>query len=160
IVLTPALGGLVCGALLHFFVPAARGSGIPQVRAAFAERGPPIRLRDAIGKFFVGVLQIGSGSSLGREGPTVQICAGIATWLGRVIGISAATLRRLLPVGAAAGVAAAFNAPISAVTFTVEEVVGNLDKSVLSGAIVAAALAAVIERSVLGEHPVLEVPPG
>ncbi len=160
VILTPALGGLACGAALHFLVPAACGSGIPQVRAAFATKGPQIRLRDSIGKFFVGVLQIGSGSSLGREGPTVQICAGIATWLGRVMGISAKNLRRLLPVGAAAGVAAAFNAPIAAVTFTVEEVVGNLDKSVLSGAIVAAALAAVIERSVLGEHPVLEVPPG
>jgi len=90
----------------------------------------------------------------------VQICAGIASLLGRVAALSRDNLKRLLPVGAAAGIAAAFNAPIAAVTFTVEEVVGDLDQTVLSGVIVAAALAAVVERSVLGEHPVFDVPPG
>ena len=116
-----------------------------------------IPFRDVVGKFFIGALQIGSGSSLGREGPTVQICAGIASLLGRGAALSRQNLRRLLPVGAAAGIAAAFNAPIAAVTFTIEEIIGTLDQTVLSGVIVAAALAAVIERNVLGEHPVLEV---
>jgi CIC family chloride channel protein len=155
--LTPALGGLACGALLEFVVPNARGSGIPQVKAAFANPAAVVPLRDAIGKFFVGSLQIGSGASLGREGPTVQICAGIASWLGRVVGVSQKNQRRLLPVGVAAGIAAAFNAPIAAVTFTIEEVVGSLDQAVLSGVIVAAAFAAVIERSLLGESAVFEV---
>ncbi len=157
---TPALGGLICGLLLQYVVPQARGSGIPQVKAAFAARGSGLRFRDSVGKFFVSILQIGSGASLGREGPTVQICAGIATLLGRVAGVSPRSLRRLLPVGAAAGIAAAFNAPIAAVTFTIEEIVGDLDRSVLSGVIVAAAIAAVIERSLLGEHPVFQVTPG
>jgi CIC family chloride channel protein len=157
-VLVPVLGGLVCGALLVYVVPKARGSGIPQVKAAFALEDGRVAMRDAIGKFFVGSLQIGSGASLGREGPTVQICAGVSTWLGRLIGVSKKSQRRLLPVGVAAGIAAAFNAPIAAVTFTIEEVVGNLDQAVLSGVIVAAALAAVIERSVLGESPVFNVP--
>ncbi len=157
-VLTPTLGGLVCGALLEWVFPGVRGSGIPQVKTAFALRGGRARLRDSFGKFVVGTLQIGSGGSLGREGPTVQICAGIASTAGRVAKVSPKSLRRLLPVGAAAGIAAAFNAPIAAVTFTIEEVVGNLDQSVLSGVIVAAALAAVIERSILGEHPVFDVP--
>jgi CIC family chloride channel protein len=155
---TPTAGAMICGGLLQYVLPNARGSGIPQVKVAFAAEGGRLRMRDSIGKFFVGALQIGSGSSLGREGPTVQICAGIASWLGRLSGISSTSLRRLLPVGAAAGIAAAFNAPIAAVTFTIEEVVGNLDQTVLSGVIVAAALAAVIERSVLGEHPVFDVP--
>jgi chloride channel protein, CIC family len=159
-IVTPAIGGVVCGALLQYVVPNARGSGIPQVKAVFALREGRLRFRDAAGKFVVGALQIGSGASLGREGPTVQICAGIASLLGRVAGVSPKSLRRLIPVGAAAGIAAAFNAPIAAVTFTIEEVVGNLDKSVLSGVIVAAALAAVIERSVLGEHPVFTVHQG
>jgi CIC family chloride channel protein len=154
---TPVAGALACGALLQYVVPNARGSGIPQVKIAFA-RGGGLRMRDSIGKFLIGALQIGSGSSLGREGPTVQICAGIASRLGRWAGVSPASLRRLLPVGAAAGIAAAFNAPIAAVTFTIEEVVGNLDQAVLSGVIVAAAFAAVIERSVLGTHPVFEIP--
>lgn len=157
-ILTPTLGGLACGALLEYVVPRARGSGIPQVKQAFASTNPLVPLRDALGKFLVGSLQLGSGASLGREGPTVQICAGIASSLGRAASVSAKTQRRLLPVGVAAGIAAAFNAPIAAVTFTIEEIVGTLDQAVLSGVIVAAALAAVIERSLLGEHPVFEVP--
>ena len=73
------------------------------------------------------MVQIGCGSSLGREGPTVQICAGVASVLGRLVGRLAENLKWLLPVGAAAGIAAAFNAPIAAVTFTIEEIVGELD---------------------------------
>src|SRR5947209_4239837 len=159
-VLTPMLGGLAGGALLQYVFPEARGSGIPQVKVSYAVRGGKILLRDAAGKFLVGVLQIGAGASLGREGPTVQICAGVASTLGQATALSRDYLRRLLPVGAAAGIAAAFNAPIAAVTFTIEEVVGDLDQTVLSGVIVAAALAAAIERMVLGEHPVFDVPAG
>jgi chloride channel protein, CIC family len=157
-VATPALGGLGAGILLKYVFPNARGSGVPQVKVAYASRDGIVRLRDALGKLLVASLQIGSGASLGREGPTVQICSGLASSLGRFGRLSARNRRRLIPVGAAAGIAAAFNAPIAAVTFTIEEVVGNLDQTVLSGVIVAAALAAVIERSVLGIHPVFSVP--
>jgi len=157
-IVTPTVGGLICGAFLHYAVPQARGSGIPEVKATFADHGRALRLKDSLGKFGIGALQIGSGASLGREGPTVQICAGIASALGRVARVSPKNVRRLLPVGAAAGVAAAFNAPIAAVTFAIEEIIGDLDKAVLSGVIVAAAIAAVIERSVLGEHPVFDLP--
>jgi CIC family chloride channel protein len=156
----PTAGGLVAGLLLQHVVPDARGSGIPQVKVAYAMQGGRLRLRDSLGKFAVGVLQIGTGSSLGREGPTVQICAGVATGLGQLAGVSQRTVRRLIPVGAAAGIAAAFNAPIAAVTFTIEEVVGTLDQTLLSGVIVAAALAAVVERTVLGGHPEFDVPQG
>lgn len=158
--LTPALGGVAAGLALHYLVPNAAGSGIPQVKAAYASKGGRLRLRDSIGKFVISAFQIGTGASLGREGPTVHICAGLASTFGRVTGVSQRNLRRLLPVGAAAGIAAAFNAPIAAVTFTIEEVVGTLDGTVLSGVIVAAALSAVVERSVLGEHPVFDVPQG
>jgi chloride channel protein, CIC family len=157
-IVSPTLGGLVAGLLLQYVFPNARGSGIPQVKVAFAARDGSVRLRDALAKFGLSALQIGSGASLGREGPTVQICAGIASAMGRAARVSPQSRRRLIPVGAAAGIAAAFNAPIAAVTFTIEEVVGKLDQTVLSGVIVAAALAAVIERSILGEHPVLCVP--
>ena len=155
-VATPALGGMVCGLLLQYVFLGARGSGIPQVKVAFAARSGRVPFREAVGKFIVGTLQIGSGGSLGLEGPTVQICAGLASSFGRVI-LSPQSRRRLIPVGAAAGIAAAFNAPIAAVTFTIEEIVGQLDQTVLSGVIIAAAVAAVIERSVLGENPVLTV---
>lgn len=155
--LTALGGGLVCGALLKYVVPGARGSGIPQVKVAFAVKSGLMPLRDAVGKFLIGVLQIGSGGSLGREGPTVHICAGLASYLGQTFALSQKNLKRLLPVGVAAGIAAAFNAPIAAVTFTIEEVVGDLDQTVLSGVIVAAAIAAAIERGILGEHPVLTI---
>ncbi len=157
-VVTPTLGGLAAGILLKYVFPNARGSGVPQVKIAFASREGVVRLRDAVGKLLVASLQIGSGASLGREGPTVQICSGIASTLGRFGRLTPSNRRRLIPVGAAAGIAAAFNAPIAAVTFTIEEVVGNLDQTVLSGVIVAAALAAVIERSLLGAHPIFAVP--
>ncbi|MCA9587122.1 MAG: chloride channel protein [Myxococcales bacterium] len=154
----PTAGGLLAGAAMTYLVPGARGSGIPQVKAAFANKSGRVKLRDAIGKFVLGAVQIGSGASLGREGPTVHISAGLASAMGRLVRVSPKAQRGLLPVGAAAGVAAAFNAPIAAVTFTIEEVVGKLDQTVLSGVIVAAAIAAMVERSILGEHPVFDVP--
>ncbi len=87
-ILTPTAGGLLSGALLKYVVPGARGSGIPQVKVAYAIRGGRVPLIDAIGKFVIGVLQIGTGSSLGREGPTVQICAGVSSALGRGAALS------------------------------------------------------------------------
>lgn len=155
-ILTPTIGGLLVGIALSKLVPGARGSGIPQVKHAFVLEGGRIRLRDAIGKFVLSAFQIGSGASLGREGPTVHICSSVASMLARATGLPAPQARRLMPVGVAAGIAAAFNAPIAAVTFTIEEIVGTLDQAVLSGVVIAAALAAVIERSVLGAHPVIE----
>jgi len=154
---TPAAAGLVAGLAMFYFVPAAAGSGIPQVKAAYALESGRVRFRDAVGKFFLGVLQIGSGASLGREGPTVQICAGVASLIARAVPISRQSRRRMLPVGAAAAIAAAFNAPIAAVTFAIEEIIGDLDQTLLTGVIVAAAIAAAVERSILGEHPVLSL---
>ncbi len=156
-ILTPTLGGLLGGILLTYVTPGARGSGIPNVKVAYAVKGGRLPFREVLGKFAIGILQIGSGASLGREGPTVHICAGIASFLGRAFALSQKNLKRLVPVGAAAGIAAAFNAPIAAVTFTIEEVVGDLDQTVLSGVIGAAAIAAAIERGILGEHPVFTV---
>jgi CIC family chloride channel protein len=159
VILVPSSGALVSGVMLYY-VPGARGSGIPQVKVAYASKARKLRLRDSIGKFVIAALQIGTGSSLGREGPTVQICSGVAKGMGKIGGVSPQNLKLLLPVGAAAGIAAAFNAPIAAVTFTIEEIVGTLDQTLLSGVIVAAALAAVVERSVLGENPVFTIPSG
>ncbi len=156
-ILTPALGGLFAGLVLYYWAPGAVGSGIPQVKAAYALEAGNVTMRDSISKFILAVVQIGSGASLGREGPTVQICAGVSSWLGRLGRLSRQNRRRMASVGVAAGIAAAFNAPIAAVTFTLEEVIGDLDQTMLSGVIVAAAIAAVVERTILGTHPVLEV---
>jgi len=127
------------------------------VKAAYALHSGRLPFRDAIGKFALSILQIGTGASLGREGPTVHICAGISSLLARVASLSRQNSRRMTSVGVAAGIAAAFNAPISAVTFTLEEIIGDLDQTMLSGVIVAAALAAAVERSILGQHPVFDI---
>jgi CIC family chloride channel protein len=156
-VISPALGGLVAGVGLTYFAPAAAGSGIPQVKTAYALRAGYVTVRETIGKFVLCAIQIGSGASLGLEGPTVQVCAGVSSMLARLARLSPKNSRRMASVGMAAGIAAAFNAPIAAVTFTLEELIGDLDQTMLSGVIVAAALAAVVEHSILGSNPVFHV---
>ncbi len=157
-ILTPALGGLICGLGLYYLAPAAAGSGIPQVRVAFMRRSGYVSARETIAKFVLCALQIGSGASLGVEGPTVQICAGVSSMLARAARLSPEYRRRMASVGMAAGIAAAFNAPIASVTFTLEELIGGLDQTMLSGVIVAAALAAVVEHAVMGANPIFHVP--
>jgi chloride channel protein, CIC family len=157
-ILTPGIGGLIVGLGLTYWAPAAAGSGIPQVKVAFALRSGLVSLRETIGKFVLCAFQIGSGGSLGLEGPTVQICAGVSSLMARAARLSPSNCRRMASVGMAAGIAAAFNAPIAAITFTLEELIGDLDQTMLSGVIVAAALAAVVEHSVLGSHPVFHMP--
>ena len=156
-VLCPAVGGLVAGVGLTYWAPAAAGSGIPQVKVAYTLRSGFVTVRETIGKFVLCALQIGSGASLGLEGPTVQVCAGVSSMLARLARLSPKNTRRMASVGMAAGIAAAFNAPIAAVTFTLEELIGDLDQTMLSGVIVAAALSAVVEHSVLGSNPVFHV---
>jgi chloride channel protein, CIC family len=153
-ILTPAFGGLVVGLGLTYWAPAAAGSGIPQVKVAYALRYGLVTLRETIGKFVLCAVQIGSGASLGLEGPTVQICAGVSSLLAGAARLSPQNRRRMTSVGMSAGIAAAFNAPIAAVTFTIEELVGDLDQTMLTGVIVAAALAAVVEHSIMGSNPV------
>jgi chloride channel protein, CIC family len=156
-ILCPAAGGVVAGVGLTYFAPAAAGSGIPQVKVAYTLRAGYVTVRETIGKFVLCAIQIGSGASLGLEGPTVQVCAGVSSMLARVARLSPKNTRRMASVGMAAGIAAAFNAPIAAVTFTLEELIGDLDQTMLSGVIVAAALSAVVEHSILGSTPVFHV---
>ncbi|HEY7546725.1 MAG TPA: chloride channel protein, partial [Blastocatellia bacterium] len=158
LIIIPCIGGLVAGAGLYFLVPEARGSGIPQVKSAYYLDGGRIPARVVPGKLFLSAINIGTGASLGREGPTVQICAGVASLLGRMFAISRRRLQSLVPVGAAAGVAAAFNTPIAAVTFTLEEILGNTASKPLGSIVIAAVIASVIERAILGEHPIFTVP--
>jgi CIC family chloride channel protein len=156
-ILCPAIGGLVAGVGLTYWAPGAAGSGIPQVKVAYALRAGLVPFKEAAGKFVLCAIQIGSGASLGLEGPTVQICAGVSSLLAKLARLSPKNTRRMASVGMAAGIAAAFNAPIAAVTFTLEELIEDLDQTMLSGVIVAAALAAVVEHSILGSNPVFHV---
>src|SRR3954451_16986589 len=157
-ILTPGLGGLVVGLGLTYWAPAAAGSGIPQVKVAFALRHGMVSFRETIGKFVLCSLQIGAGASLGLEGPTVQICAGVSSMLAGAARLSPQYRRRMASVGMSAGIAAAFNAPIAAITFTLEELIGDLDMTMLSGVIVSSALAAVVENRILSNRPIFHVP--
>ncbi len=152
------IGALVCGLLLTKVGPAVRGSGIPQVKVAYEIDGGYLSFRQVMAKFCVCILQIGSGGSLGRGGPTVYLCAGLASLAGRVGSLSRERLRRMVPVGAAAGIASAFGAPLAGVAFALEEIVGGLNMSLVAGTIVAAAVAAGVERLLLGKAPLFDVP--
>src|SRR3979490_1828869 len=124
--IVPIAGSLSMGFLLYKYFPDARGSGVPQTKAAVFARGGFISLRTVFGKFFCTSATLATRLPLGGEGPSVQVGAGIASLLGRALGLSPEKIKALIPVGAAAAVAAAFNTPLAAVLFALAEVVGDL----------------------------------
>jgi chloride channel protein, CIC family len=154
----PIVGSLSMGFLLFKYFPDARGSGVPQTKAALFARGGIISLRTVLGKFFCTSATLASGIPLGREGPSVQVGAGIASLLGRALGLSPEKIKALIPVGAAAAVAAAFNTPLAAVLFALEEVVGDLHAPVLGSVVLASATSWAMLRLLLGNDPLFKVP--
>jgi CIC family chloride channel protein len=154
----PTAVSLVTGLLLARLFPDARGSGVPQTKAAFHLHNGHIPARVPFGKLLTGVLCIGSGHSMGREGPSVQIGAGVASLIGRWVRLPPARVRDLVPVGAAGALAAAFNTPIAAVLFALEEIIGNMNAPLLGSAVVASVSAVIVERSILGNEPLFRVP--
>ena len=156
--LAPMLTGLVIAFLVIKFFPRARGSGVNQTKAALYIYDGYIPLPTVIGKFITSALAIGSGQSLGPEDPSLQIGAGIASALGRRLRLSREKLRLIAPVGAAAGLAAAFNAPITAVLFVIEEVIGRWTAGILGAVVLSAISSAVVERWFLGDEPLFRVP--
>jgi len=156
--LAPVVGSLAMGYLLFKYFPDARGSGVPQTKAALYARGGRISLGTVFGKFFCTSATLASGIPLGREGPSVQVGAGLASVLGRALGLSPAKVKALLPVGATAAVAAAFNTPLAAVLFALEEVVGDLHAPVLGSVVLASATSWAMLRLLLGNDPLFKVP--
>ena len=156
--LVPTLGSLAMGYLLYRYFPEARGSGVPQTKAALYAREGRITLSTAVGKFFCTAITLASGIPLGREGPSVQIGGGIASFLGRKLGLRPEKVKSLIPVGAAAAIAAAFNTPLAAVLFTLEEVVGDLHAPVLGSVVLASATSWGVLRLLLGNEPLFQVP--
>ncbi len=157
-VLAPLGGSLVGGWLLYKFFPDARGSGIPQTRVAMVLQKGVIGMRTVVGKFVCSSISLGSGVALGREGPSVQIGAGIASAAGRRLGLSEGQVRSLIPVGTAAAVAAAFNTPLAAVLFTLEEILADLHARVVGTVVIGAATSWMILRLMLGDEPLFHVP--
>ena len=154
----PTLGSLTMGYLLYRYFPDARGSGVPQTKAALYAREGKITLSTVFGKFFCTSLTLASGIPLGREGPAVQVGGGIASVLGRTVGLRPEKVKALIPVGAAAAVAAAFNTPLAAVLFALEEVVGDLHAPVLGSVVLASATSWGVLRLLLGNDPLFQVP--
>jgi len=157
-ILIPVLGALVTGYLLFKYFPLARGSGIPQTRAALFMHDGRISLRSVAGKFVSTSIALASGIPLGREGPAVYIGAGLASTIARRLGLSRAQVRSLVPVGGAAALSAAFNTPIAAVLFSLEEIVGDLHAPVLGSVVLASATAWMVLHLVLGDTPLFHVP--
>src|ERR1700678_3180712 len=156
--LFPVVGSLGIGYLLYQYFPNARGSGVPQTKAALYAREGRITLRTVLGKFFCTSATLASGIPLGREGPSVQVGAGIGSVLGRVLGLRTEQVKRLIPVGAAAAIAAAFNTPLAAVLFALEEIVGDLNAPVMGAVVLASATAWIVLLGSLGNHPLFKVP--
>jgi len=156
--LVPVAGSLAMGYLLYHYFPDARGSGVPQTKAALYAREGNISLTTVIGKFFCTSATLASGIPLGREGPAVQVGAGIASVLGRWLGLRPERVKALIPIGATAAVAAAFNTPLAAVLFSLEEVVGDLHAPVLGSVVLASATSWAMLRLLLGNNPLFHVP--
>ena len=158
VVLAPSIAGLVVAAMILHVFPTVRGSGVNQTKAALYIYNGFIPFRTAIGKFITSALAIGSGHSLGPEDPSLQIGASLASALGRRLHLSREKLRLLAPIGAAAGLAAAFNAPISAVLFVIEEVIGRWSAAILGSVVLSAISSVVVMRWFLGADAIFRIP--
>jgi chloride channel protein, CIC family len=159
LILAPSLTGLGIAILVIHLFPQARGSGVNQTKAALYIYNGYVPFRTAIGKFITAALAIGSGQSLGPEDPSLQIGAGLASALGRRLHLSRDRMRLIAPVGAAAGLAAAFNAPISAVLFVIEEVIGRWSAGILGSVVLSAVSSVVVMRWFLGSESLFRIPP-
>ncbi|HOG17596.1 MAG TPA: chloride channel protein [Syntrophales bacterium] len=156
-ILAPALGGLIIGPIIFFIAREARGPGVTETMEAVALRGGRIRKRVSIVKILTSAVCIGSGGSAGREGPIVQIGAGIGSMCGQLLHVSTDRLRTLVACGAAGGIAATFNAPIAGVMFAMEIILGNYGISSFSPIVVSSVVATAVSRAHLGNYPALVV---
>ena len=159
ILLIPAAGGLAVGLITTFFVSEAKGHGVPEVIKAVAVNGGKIRGRVAVAKTVASALTIGTGGSAGQEGPIIQIGAAIGSRLGQTIGMSRRCLRTLVGCGAAAGIAATFNAPIAGALFAGEVILGEFGLAQFSPIVISSVLATVTMRAWRGDAPVFAPPP-
>jgi CIC family chloride channel protein len=158
LLLVPTIAGLALAVLVILVFPGARGTGVNQTKSAVYIYNGYISFRTVVGKFLAAGLSIASGQSLGPEDPSLQMGAGIASVLGRNLQLSREKLRLLAPLGAAAGLAAAFNAPISAVIFVIEEIIGTWSSGILVGVVLAAASSVVVMRLFMGAAPMFRIP--
>ncbi|MGE5224513.1 MAG: chloride channel protein [Omnitrophica WOR_2 bacterium] len=156
--LAPFIGGLLAGPIIYYFAQEAKGHGVPEVMQAIAVRGGRIRHRVVVAKVVASALCIGSGGSAGREGPIVQVGAALGSTIGQWLRLSERRIRNLVACGAAAGIAATFNAPIAGVLFTIEIILGELQIGDLGSVVIAAVTASTVARALLGDNPAFSIP--
>ena len=159
LVLPPAIGGLVIGPLIYFVAREAKGHGVPEVMDACANMGGRIRPRVAAVKILASAINIGTGGSVGREGPIVQIGSAVGSSVGQLFALSSEQLKVLVATGAAAGIAATFNAPIAGVLFAIEIILGRGTVRTFSPLVLGSVIATVIARQYLGNYPAFQVAP-
>lgn len=159
IALTPAVGGIIVGLAVRYFAEEAKGHGVPEVMEAVILRSGAIRPRLVAVKSLASAVCIGTGGSVGREGPIVQIGSALASGMGQLLRVSRSQLRTLAASGAAAGIAATFNAPLAGSLFGVEIVLGDFAVSEFSAIVISAVSATVVSRHFLGSRPLFDVPP-
>ena len=154
----PALGGAVVGPIIYFYAREAKGHGVPEVMEAVAMHGGHIRARVCAAKILASAISIGCGGSVGREGPIVQIGSAVGSTVGQVLRVSQDRLRTLVGCGAAAGIAATFNAPIAGVLFAVEILLGEFGVATFSPIVLSSVTATTISRHYFGDFPAFVVP--
>ena len=158
LLLVPVIGGLIYGPLVARFAPEARGHGVPEVMLAVARRGGRIRPRVALVKAFASAVCIGSGGSVGREGPIIQIGSALGSLAGRLSRSPEERMRTLVACGAAGGIAATFNAPIAGVFFALELLLRDFKARSFGVVVLASVTASIVGRALLGDHPFLQLP--
>lgn len=158
LVLIPALGGLVVGPLVYFFAREAKGHGVPEVMEAVSLKGGRIRPIVAVIKSLASSVCIGTGGSVGREGPIVQIGSALGSTLGQVMRLRDEEIRTLVACGAAGGIAGTFNAPIAGVIFAVEVILRELSVKSFSMVVISGVISGEIGRVFLGDIPAFNVP--
>lgn len=159
VVIIPALGGLIVGPLIYFFAREAKGHGVPEVMRSVLVGGGKIRPRVAAIKALASSVCIGSGGSVGREGPIIQIGSSIGSAIGQLFRLTEEKIKTLVACGAAAGIAATFNAPLGGIFFALEVILRDYGLRNFSSVVLSSVTATVISRTFLGNHPAFRTPP-
>jgi CIC family chloride channel protein len=158
VIIVPAVGGLLVGLLVYYFAREAKGHGVPEVMEAVAIHGGRIRPRVAVIKSLASSICIGSGGSVGREGPIVQIGSALGSTIGQALHLSNDRVRNLVACGAAGGIAATFNAPIAGVLFALEIILGDFKLHYFISVVISSVTASVVGRVVFGDIPAFPLP--
>lgn len=157
-IVVPVAGALIAGPIIAWFAKEARGHGVPEVMQALVMHGGRIRPRVAIAKILASALCIGTGGSAGREGPIVQVGSALGSSVGQLLRLSDERIRNLVSCGAAAGIAATFNAPIAGVAFAIEVLMSELQVRTFGNVVIAAVSASIVSQIFLGDNPAFSVP--